>query len=143
MLAGKIVKLLQNVSVYAVPIPEELGGKADLTDANKAGYTADQLLAKAELIAGDEPVEVESFKEMSSVDLQNILSLTIKFDNINKVIVFLAMLSAYTEENQLNIFLNARSSSGKTYIVTEIASLFPKMDVRKYMGISFKSAFNN
>ncbi len=136
MLAGKIVKLLQNVSVYAVPIPEELGGKADLTDANKAGYTADQLLAKAELIAGDEPVEVESFKEMSSVDLQNILSLTIKFDNINKVIVFLAMLSAYTEENQLNIFLNARSSSGKTYIVTEIASLFPKMDVRKYMRVS-------
>ena len=136
MLAGKIVKLLQNVSVYAVPIPEELGGKADLTDANKAGYTADQLLAKAELIAGDEPVEVESFKEMSSVDLQNILSLTIKFDNINKVIVFLAMLSAYTEENQLNIFLNARSSSGKTYIGTEIASLFPKMDVRKYMRVS-------
>jgi hypothetical protein len=136
MLADKIVKLLQNVSVYAVPIPEELGNKADLTDANKAKYTAKQLLAKAELIAGDEPVAAENFKEVSLVDLQNILSLTIKFDNINKVIVFLAMLSAYTEENQLNIFLNARSSSGKTYIVTEVASLFPKMDVRKYMRVS-------
>lgn len=135
-LADKIVKLLQNVSVYAVPTPKELGDKADLTDANKAGYTAEQLLAKAELIAGDEPVEAENFKEMSLVDLQNVLSLTIKFDNINKVIVFLAMLSAYTEENQLNIFLNARSSSGKTYIVTEVSSLFPKIDVRKYMRVS-------
>ncbi len=135
-LADKIVKLLQNVSVYAVPTPKELGDKADLTDANKAGYTAEQLLAKAELVAGDEPVEAENFKEMSLVDLQNVLSLTIKFDNINKVIVFLAMLSAYTEENQLNIFLNARSSSGKTYIVTEVSSLFPKIDVRKYMRVS-------
>lgn len=135
-LADKILKLLQNVSVYAVPIPKELGDKADLTDANKAGYTAEQLLSTAELIAGDEPVESWDLKEMSLVDLQDVLSLTIKFDNINKVIVFLAMLSAYTEGNQLNIFLNARSSSGKTYIVTEVAKLFPKIDVRKYMRVS-------
>lgn len=136
VLAERIAQRLQNVSVYTIPIPDELGNKADLTDVNRAGYTAEQLLANAQLIAGDEPVDASNFFEMSLLDLQEVLDLTIKYDNINKIIVFLGMLSAYTEENQLNIFLNARSSSGKTYIVTEVASLFPKMDVRKYMRVS-------
>lgn len=135
-LAKKIVDQLQNVSVYTIPIPEELGDKADLTDANRANFTAEQLLSHAKLIAGDEPVNAEDFKEMSLAGLQKVLSLTIKYDDINKVVVFLAMLSAYTEEDQLNVFLNARSSSGKTYIASETAKLFPKNDVRKYMRIT-------
>lgn len=135
-LAEKIVSQLQNVSVYTVPIPEKLGDKADLTDANKLGFTAEQLLSQAKLIAGDEPVNAADFAEMSLADLQRILDLTIRYDNINKVVVFLAMLSAYTEEDQLNVFLNARSSSGKTYIASEVAKLFPKIDVRKYMRVT-------
>lgn len=135
-LAKKIVEQLQIVSVYAIPIPEELGDKADLTDANKMGFTAKQLLSKAQLIAGDEPVDASDFTEMSLTKLQSILNLTIKYDNVNKTVVFLGMLSAYTEEDQLNIFLNARSSSGKTYIASEVAKLFPKNDVRKYMRVT-------
>lgn len=135
-LANKIVERLQCVSVYNISIPEELGDKADLTDANKAKYTAKQLLSRANLIAGDEPMDIKSFAEMSIMDLQSILDLTIKYDNENKVLVFLAMLSAYTESDQLNVFINARSSSGKTYIVNEVAELFPKTDIRKYMRVT-------
>lgn len=132
----RIASKLTGVGVYSVPIPEELGDKADLTDAFKAGYTAEQLLSKATLIAGEEPIDASSFGEMTLDDLIKILSLTIKYDDMNKAILLLAMLSTYTEEDQLNVFLNAKSSSGKTYLVTEVAKLFPKIDVKKYARVS-------
>lgn len=135
-IGGRIAERLEGASVYSITIPNELGDKADLTDAFKAGYTAEQLLDSATLIAGDSPVEVSDFQEMSLDDIIEILSLTIKFDDMNKAILLLAMLSTYTEEDQLNIFLNAKSSSGKTYLVTEVAGLFPKMDVKKYARVS-------
>lgn len=69
------------------------------------------------------------FEPLSVEELTTILSLTIKEDNINKVITFLGCLSAYTEDCQYNISFNAPSSSGKSYIPTEIALLFPKEDV--------------
>jgi len=69
------------------------------------------------------------FKPLNSSDLEKILSLTIKNDDENKVVIFLCMLSAYTEDSQFNISLNAPSSTGKSYIPLEIASLFPKEDV--------------
>ena len=132
----RIANRLDNISVYSVPIPEELGDKADLTDAFKAGYTAEQLLGQANLIFGDEPIEASSFVEMSLDDLVKVLDLTIRFDDMNKAILFLAMLSTYTAEDQMNVFLNAKSSSGKTYLVTEVAKLFPKIDVKKYARVS-------
>lgn len=132
----KISNRLNNVSVYSVPIPEELGDKADLTDAFKAGYTAERLLDKATLIFGDTPIEASNFAEMTLDDLIRVLSLTIRFDNMNKAVLFLAMLSTYTAEDQINVFLNAKSSSGKTYLVTEVAKLFPKIDVKKYARVS-------
>ena len=135
-ISNRIAEKLENVSVYSVPIPNELGDKADLTDALKAGYSGKQLLEKATLIAGDEPVDSSSFAEMSLDDLIKVLDLTIRFDDMNKAILFLAMLSTYTEEDQMNVFLNAKSSSGKTYLVTEVAKLFPKIDVKKYARVS-------
>jgi hypothetical protein len=69
------------------------------------------------------------FKEISAEELISILGLTIKRDDENKLITFLGMLSAYTEDSQLNICFNAPSSTGKSYIPTEIANLFPKSDV--------------
>jgi hypothetical protein len=69
------------------------------------------------------------FKLLSSEELTSILGLTIKRDKVNKLLVFLAQLSAYTEENQLNISFNAPSSTGKSYIPLEISQLFPKEDV--------------
>lgn len=70
-----------------------------------------------------------TFKEMSIDDLTSILDTTIKCDKINKCIVFLGMLSAYTEEDQLNICLLGESSSGKTYIAQQTAMYFPQEDV--------------
>ncbi len=81
------------------------------------------------------------FKEMSLDELADILSLTIKHDKENKIVTFLAMLSAYTDANQINISFNAPSSSGKTYMATEIANLFPKEDKIELSGASPTSFF--
>jgi hypothetical protein len=74
--------------------------------------------------------------EMSIAELADILGGTIKYDDANKVIVFLGMLSAYTEEDQLNICLMGPSSSGKSYIAKEVAKFFPSDDVSDYADIS-------
>lgn len=72
---------------------------------------------------------MNKFPAISTLELLEILSTTIKFDDDNKLVAFLAMLSAYTEDSQLNLSFNAPSSSGKSFIPTEIASLFPEEDV--------------
>lgn len=65
----------------------------------------------------------------SKQELIKILGLTIKKDEENKLITFLCALSAYSENSSFNISYNAPSSTGKSYIPTEIAHLFPKDDV--------------
>lgn len=74
-------------------------------------------------------IEESKFEPTTTETLVNILGQTIKRDDINKLITFLAMLSAYTEDSQLNISFNAPSSSGKSFIPLEVARLFPKEDV--------------
>ncbi len=74
-------------------------------------------------------IDTSQFKPMSHQELNEVLGLTIKKDDDNKAITFLSMLSAYTEDSQLNISFNAPSSTGKSYIPTEIAQLFPEEDV--------------
>lgn len=74
-------------------------------------------------------MESKPFQEITSDLLIETLGLTIKRDETNKLIVFLSQLSAYTEDSQLNISFNAPSSSGKSFIPTEIARLFPEEDV--------------
>lgn len=69
------------------------------------------------------------FNEMSVEELTSILDLTIKEDTENKIITFLCQLSAYTKESQFNVGFSGPSSSGKSYIPTEIAHLFPSSDV--------------
>lgn len=77
-----------------------------------------------------EPViDVSQFKPMSLQELSETLGLTIKHDEENKMVTFLCELTAYTENAQFNISYNAPSSTGKSYIPTEIARLFPKEDV--------------
>ncbi|MCA9332128.1 hypothetical protein KC968_04290 [Candidatus Saccharibacteria bacterium] len=80
-------------------------------------------------------------KEMTLDEVADVLSLTIKNDDSNKKIVFLAMLSAYTEQSQINVTLNAPSATGKTYLATEIAKLFPKEDRVERSGASPTSFF--
>lgn len=142
-LAGKLMDRCPNLSIFRIPIPESLGEKADLTDANLAGMTAEQLLESAEYIGGAKPIDTSLFKEMTTEDLAKVLDLTIKHDDVNKVVIFLAMLSTYTEEDQLNVFLNARSSSGKSYLVQEIAKLFPEVDIRDFCKVSPTAFFYN
>ena len=69
------------------------------------------------------------FEPMSSRELIDTLGLTIKRDEENKLVTFLCQLSAYTKDSQFNISFNAPSSTGKSYIPTEISRLFPKEDV--------------
>ena len=77
----------------------------------------------------EEMINTSQFKPLKSLELIEILGLTIKKDNENKLITFLCMLSAYTQDSQFNISFNAPSSSGKSYIPIEIANLFPKENV--------------
>ncbi len=86
-------------------------------------------------------IDRSQFKEMTLDDVAKVLSLTIKDDDSNKKIVFLGMLSAYTKESQINVSLNAPSSTGKTYIVKEVASLFPEDDVLGIHGATPTSFF--
>ena len=67
--------------------------------------------------------------KLSVDDVINILGSTVKHDDQNKAITFLAMLLNYTEEDQINIGFLAESSSGKSYIPLELAQYFPQEDI--------------
>ena len=69
------------------------------------------------------------FPPITIGEIQEVLNLTIKKDFTNRLLIFLEMLSAYTEESQINIAINAPSSTGKSYIPQQIARLFPREDV--------------
>ncbi len=86
-------------------------------------------------------VHTSQFKEMTLDEVAKVLSLTIKDDDSNKKIVFLGMLSAYTKESQINVSLNAPSSTGKTYIVKEVAGLFPEDDKTEIHGATPTSLY--
>jgi len=82
----------------------------------------------------------EKFSIISLEELSEVLGLTVKEDKTNKIITFLCLLSAYTENSQFNITFNAPSSSGKSYIPLEVSSLYPKADVIK-VGYCSPTAF--
>ena len=85
----------------------------------------------------------ETFPTMTVEGLSNVLGITIKRDEVNKVVAFFCYLSAYTENSQFNIIFNAPSSSGKSYIALEVASLFPKDDVMIRGYCSAKAFFHD
>ena len=84
---------------------------------------------------------MSNHKEITLKEVADILSLTIKDDTDNKLITFLCMLSAYTDKSQINVSLNAPSATGKTYLATEIAKLFPQEDKVERSGASPTSFF--
>ncbi len=90
--------------------------------------------------APEMPIDTSQFKPLSSEEILKILGITIKKDEENKLITFLCELSAYTENAQLNISFNAPSSTGKSYIPTEIAQLFPQEDIIE-LGYCSPTAF--
>lgn len=89
------------------------------------------------------PVDPSRFTPMTAQDVKEVLGLTIKRDDTNKLITFLSQLSAYTESSQINISFNAPSSSGKSFIPLEVSQLFPAEDVIKLGGCSPTAFFHD
>jgi len=73
-------------------------------------------------------------------EILSILGGTIKEDNTTKLILFHAMVLNYTAEDQMNVAINAASSTGKSYIANEISKFFPKDDV-KIIGYATPQSF--
>ena len=96
-----------------------------------------------EFDGGEEPIDTSQFKPLTAQELIRVLGLTIKKDELNKLVTFLAQLSAYTESSQLNVSFNAPSSSGKSFIPLEISYLFPEKDVVKLGGASPTAFFHD
>lgn len=63
----------------------------------------------------------QEIKPLGATELADILGLTIKKDESNKVVTLFSQLSAYSENAHFNVRYNAPSSTGKSYIPTEIA----------------------
>ncbi len=114
---------------HLITLPPEVGDAGDITDYFvRLGGSVDDLFGKyAKLYP--ERIDTAQFSELSAEELLDTLGLTIKYDRENKLATFLCELSAYTESAQFNISYNAPSSTGKSYIPTEIARLFPEEDV--------------
>ncbi len=86
---------------------------------------------------------LESYRrELSLDELAEILDSTVKKDFSSKLLVFLGMLLAQTEEDQINIALQAESSSGKSYIPLELIEYFPESERRIYAGASPTAFFH-
>ncbi len=142
--AGRVAKIVESEDneTYIITLPQEVGEKGDITDYFvKLNGSPDDLFEK---YAKEYPerIDASQFKPITTEALLDILGLTIKRDAENKLITFLCLLSAYTEDSQLNVSFNAPSSSGKSYIPTEIARLFPEEDVKELGYCSPTSFFH-
>src|SRR3989344_9364198 len=116
--AERAAKLLETIGneIFIVSLPQEVGEGGDITDyLVKLNGNPDDLFTK---YAKEYPEKIDTsqFKPLSSQDLVEILGLTIKQDEKNKIVTFLCELSAFTENAQFNISYNAPSATGKSYI---------------------------
>jgi len=129
--AERVAKMLHNGKreIHIITLPSEVGDGGDITDyLVKLNGNPDDLFGKYAK-SYPEKIDVSQFKPLTTKELVEILGLTIKQDEENKIATFLCQLSAFTENAQFNISYNAPSSTGKSYIPTEIARLFPEDDV--------------
>ncbi len=141
----RVAKMLENVGCeeHIITLPDEVGEKGDITDYFiKLGGSVDDLFSKYAK-PYPEKIDTTQFSPMSSEQLIDTLGLTIKYDAENKLATFLCELSAYTESSQFNISYNAPSSTGKSYIPTEIARLFPQGDVMEIAYCSPTAFFHD
>jgi len=100
-----------------------------MTMKNSDAQKLENAIQEIEETIAEQVIDTSQFKPMTAKNLMAILGITIKKDDQNKILTFLCELSAYTENAQLNVSFNAPSSTGKSYIPTEIARLFPTEDV--------------
>jgi 5S rRNA maturation endonuclease (ribonuclease M5) len=143
-LIEKLSEALPATSILQISLPMVVGKHGDITDYFKwQNADPEDLFENAVLRSGPKPIDISTFEEITTKDLASVLDLTIKHDNENKLVSFLCMLSAYTEDSQLNVSFNAPSSTGKTYIPTQVAQYFPEADVRQYGGASPTAFFHD
>ncbi len=144
-LIEKLSEALPSTSVLQITLPDEVGEHGDITDYFKLpdADLSDLFEKFAVLRSGPKPIDVSTFEEITTKELAAVLNQTIKQDNENKLVTFLCMLSAFTEDSQLNVSFNAPSSTGKTYIPIQVAQYFPEADVREYGGASPTAFFHD
>ncbi len=145
--SGRIAELMSEAKIIRIPKSDSV---KDVTDfiTIKGIEEFKKLMDEARTLAEIEEefkayertIRKSIFPPLSSEELLEVLGLTIKQDKENKLITFLCQLSAYTENSQFNISFNAPSSTGKSYLPLEIASLFPAEDV-KTIGYCSPTAF--
>jgi DNA primase len=141
----RVAKIVENGGneTHIITLPEEVGEQGDITDYFvKLNGSVDDLLGKYAK-PYPERIDTKQFSPISSDKLLETLGLTIKYDAENKLATFLCELSAYTESSQFNISYNAPSSTGKSYIPTEIARLFPQDDVMEIAYCSPTAFFHD
>lgn len=141
----RVAKIIHEAGIKTniITLPEEVGEKGDITDYfTKLNGNIEDLFTKYSK-EYPEKIDTTQFSPMTSEELINTLGLTIKYDAENKLATFLCELSAYTENSQFNISYNAPSSTGKSYIPTEIARLFPVDDVMEIAYCSPTAFFHD
>jgi len=129
--AERVAKMVENggTETYIITLPQEVEEHGDITDYfTKLNGSVEDLFSKYAK-PYPERIDVSNLSPLTPEKLIETLGLTIKHDAENKLATFLCELSAYTEDGQFNISFNAPSSTGKSYIPTEIARLFPEEDV--------------
>ncbi len=144
-LINLLAENLPETSIYKISLPERMTDGKDVSDYfNRYDGNPDEFIYQlAQWKAGAEPIDESKFEPMTSEKLSEILGLTIKKDEENKIVAFLCQLSAYTESAQFNISFNAPSSTGKSYIPTEVARLFPEKDVEELAQCSPTAFFHD
>lgn len=143
--AERVLKMVENGGneLYKITLPDEVGEHGDITDYFiKLNGTVDDLFGKYAK-PYPERIDTSQFSPLTPEALLDTLGLTIKYDAENKLATFLCELSAYTESSQFNISYNAPSSTGKSYIPTEIARLFPQDDVMEIAYCSPTAFFHD
>lgn len=144
----RIISMIENalpkIAICKTTFPERMTNGKDVTDyfIKYAGNPDELIKECSKQVAGKLPIDASKFEPITTKNIVEILGLTIKQDEENKLITFMCCLSAYTEQAQLNISFNAPSSTGKSFIPLEIASLFPKEDVMKLGDCSPKAFFH-
>jgi hypothetical protein len=74
-------------------------------------------------------------------EVAEVLGSTIREDKATKLILLLAGLLTFTEEDQVNIHMSAESSTGKSYNAQEVAAYFPSEIVHSYGHVTPTSFF--